>query len=510
MKKKLSHRLTAFLASNKFYVFILIFFFIEASWITLSAQYPQAFDENFHFGVIQIYSSHISPFLNKLPVNSDLYGAISRDPSYLYHYLMSWPLRFIQPFVHTQIYQIVILRFINVILFIIGLILFRKVLLKLKLSKSLTNLSLFLFVLIPIIPQVAGQINYDNLLFLLSGLSFLLSINLIKNIKKKQISFQQIATLMIVCTLTSLVKYAFLPIYLAIVVYFIYLVLRVYSFQFTKFLKDLGNDFLKLKLFKKVILSFFIILSLVLFYQRTGLNIIDYGSIAPNCQKILTTKECQQYYVWSSDTARHQQVVQHQTEPSSNPFYYIGQWFYWMWYRLFFAVNGPNQNYINYPPLPLPSAAAIIAAFLGFILLIRNFRKIFYRNDVNILIGLVILFYSSALFIQGYITYQYTAVLENMNGRYLIPVLLLFIGLIAEAYSISLKKHNAIKNFMVIIVILMFLEGGGILTYIIRSDHTWYITNSKVDKISKTAKKISKKLIITDKKNYSSKLWFFN
>lgn len=510
MKKKILNIISSILKSNKFYIVTLIFFFLESAWIALSARYPQAFDENFHFGLIKLYSTHLSPIISKQPPQGDAFGAVTRDPSFLYHYLMSWPYRIIEKFIHTQIYQIVILRFIDIIFFLIGLIYFRAVLLKLKLSKSLSNIILFLFILIPIVPQLAGQINYDDLLFLLCGLIFWLCLKLIENILKQVISFREIATLMIVCTIAGLVKYAFFPIYLAIVVYLIYLVLRVYRHNLSAFFKSFIASFKKENIYLKTILMLLIIVLLGMFYQRDILNLIDYGSLAPNCKKILTVKECQKYYVWASDTARHKLVLEHKAFASNNIFYYIGQWFYWMWYRLFFAINGPKQHYINYPPLPLPSAAAILIASIGVILLIKNFKRIFYKNQFNIFIGLVVVFYSIALFIQGLITYHYTAVLENMNGRYLIPILILFIALIGQAYSITLRKKYSSKIIISVIAIVLFLNGGGILTYMIRSNDSWYITSTKIYKINKVARKITKKIVITGKKTYPTKFWFFN
>ena len=90
------------LASRGLFLFTLCYFVIQSVWIALSAVYPQAFDEEFHFGIIKVYSHHWSPFLTKQPVGGNPYGALARDPSYLYHYLMSFPYRFIYLFTHNQ------------------------------------------------------------------------------------------------------------------------------------------------------------------------------------------------------------------------------------------------------------------------------------------------------------------------------------------------------------------------------------------------------------------------
>jgi cation transport ATPase len=181
-----------------------------------------------------------------------------------------------------------------------------------------------------------------------------------------------------------------------------------------------------------------------------------------------------------------------------------------MWYRLFFAINGPDAQYTNYPPLPLPSAVALVIGFVGLIVVIRYRRQLFRSNPYAVLILLASALYIIALMAQGYSTYQFTAVLENMNGRYLLPVLLLLGGLIAKAFSLALKKSDHLKVILACVVVVLFLEGGGILTFIARSDSSWYWQNSKVIKANNVAQKITNKLVVKGKKTYDTSFWFFN
>src|ERR1700689_5557788 len=124
--KKYLNRVNVILGSKWFFWIILVVFILSAAWIALSAVYPQAFDENFHFGLIQTYSHYWLPFLSSQPPHANAYGAVARDPSYLYHYLMSFPYRLIALFIHGQTGQVIALRFINIGFFSAGLILFRR------------------------------------------------------------------------------------------------------------------------------------------------------------------------------------------------------------------------------------------------------------------------------------------------------------------------------------------------------------------------------------------------
>ncbi len=261
MPKVLS-RIGEYMGSKKFYRLVLGIFIFEAVWIAVSAAYPQAFDENFHFGMIKVYSHYWLPFLTSQPPHADAYGAVTRDPSYLYHYLMSFPYRLIELLTRNQLTQVIILRFINVGLFAWGIVLFRKVLLRVGTNTALTNLILMLFVLIPIVPQLAAQINYDNLLIPLTAAMILLGFRIMDEIRAKKISSWSIGMLIGFGLLVSLVKYAFLPIFAGIVVFLAIVVIRNYRHNLAQFFKQLLNSWKTQTRPAKFVLALLIIVSL--------------------------------------------------------------------------------------------------------------------------------------------------------------------------------------------------------------------------------------------------------
>ncbi len=508
MKEKIFIKINEFFGSKLFLKIILIFFVIESLWIALSASYPQAFDENFHFGLIKIYSHYFSPFLTSQPPNGNAYGAVARDPSYLYHYLMSFPYRIFAYFVQNKIAQIIYLRIINIILFSTGLIFFYKIMRKVGLSPILINISLLLFTLIPIVPQLAGQINYDNLIFLETGLVCLLTLKAIDQITKKNIEPKTILAIIILSIFSSLTQIEFMPIFLAITIYLFYLALKSFNFKITQIFKSLTFNWHKLSFPIKLTLTIFLLISLTFFIQRDGYNLIKYHTLTPRCDTILSTKDCKAYSVFYHDYISHQLVVTHVVSTSHNLILYLSQWLYWIWYRLFFAVSGPKNHFKNYPPLPLPSAGFLIISVISFIAFIKLRKKLFLINNYINLMILIILIYLIALIYEGYRTYQYTGVLELMNGRYLIPILLLGASVAGFAISKLLNNKKKLKYILAIIIILLFLQGGGVLTFISRSDSNWLWNNRTIKKVNKTIKHATKPIIVQGNKHYKSNLWF--
>jgi hypothetical protein len=498
------------LRSRRFFLFVMVFFLFEAVWIALSAAYPQAFDEDFHFGLIKIYSHYWLPFLSNQPPHADAYGAVARDPSYFYHYLMSFPYRLIALFVHSLAGQVIMLRLINIGLFAGGLVLFRRVMLRVGTSLPLTNLVLLLFVLIPITPQLAAQINYDNLLIPLIGWVCLLTFQVTDELKQRRPTIRTLVTLVSVCLLATLVKYEFMPIFLAVALFLALIVRQYFRHKLSRLWSLLSKDWHRQSRRLQAGLVILLLLSIGMFAQRDGLNLVRYHTFSPNCAAVLSIQRCHAYSVWDHDYSSHQAVVSKTAKVDPNPVTYVAQWAYWLWYRLFFAVNGPATSYTNYPPLPLPSIAFLLIGIGSIVAILKWHKRVFDNNPYIIFLALASVLYLAALLAVGYLEYNYTDVLEFMNGRYLLPVLPLAAVIAGSAFSVWLHKAPRLKGALAVLVVLLFIQGGGFLTFISRSDSTWDWQNSTVVKVNNAARQITNPVLVNGKKTYQTPVWFFN
>ncbi len=249
---------------------------LQAAWIALSSSYPMAFDEEFHMGLIRLYSQHLNPFLQGQPPGADAFGAVARDPSYLYHYLMSFPYRLIRLFTHDQAVQVLILRGISIGLFAWGLVFWRRLMLRTRAPGAVVNLCLLLFVLIPVVPLLAAQINYDNLLFLLVALALLWTLDLGSKLSSaKRVDGALLLRLVLLCLLTSLVKEAFLPIFIAIIIYLAVKALRALGGWHGAW-KGLYAGLRRMRRGSGLLLGTAVLVSLLLFGQRYGVNMARY------------------------------------------------------------------------------------------------------------------------------------------------------------------------------------------------------------------------------------------
>ncbi|MFS8118072.1 MAG: hypothetical protein ACMG55_06210, partial [Microcoleus sp.] len=470
---------------RRFFWGILLFFIFESLWLVFSVIYPGAFDEAFHFGIIKIFANQWSPFFSHLPRGAEAFGAINHDPSYLYHYLMSFPYRLSSVFTHDQTTLVILLRLINVALFSTSLVLFRRFMLRAHLSKPLTHLSLLVFALLPIVPLLAAQINYDNLLVLLIAGLLLLVQSAISSVQSRQLPLSTLLYIFILCLLASIVKYAFLPIFAALFVFFVgYLII---SFRNRAFITALRKNWGETSRRNILLLSTLLLISGGLFCERYGVNLVVYKTPVPDCAKVLGNEACLQYGPWNRDYYLAQAKAD---SPDTGPTSYVATWMYGIWYRTFFSINGDSTDmtrYLSYPPMPIIGFGAIALFIVALSMLLVRAKHIFYKQPLNICLGFIILCYTGVLFYQNYHMYLQTGQAVAINGRYLLLIAIPIVMLLAQAASSWLRGFEKTKLLLATLTILIFLQGGGFLSFIAHSQDGWYWPNQEVQAANKTA-----------------------
>lgn len=468
-------KLLNIVASKRFFYCIVGLLVVQAAWIALSGGYPMAFDEDFHLGIIRLYAHHLSPFWAHQPAGADIYGPVYRDPSYLYHYLMSFPYRLMNVFTHDQTVQVIILRFINIGLLASSLLLYRRLLLKARVSRTLVHVVLALFVFIPIVPFLAAQISYDNLILPLTAVVLLLTSAINDELERdKRINSAKFVLLITVGLLASLVKYTFLPIFLAVLVF---LGVQFYRYlgRKKKFWRSfwLGVGLLSRR--SRWLLAIGLIISSGLFVERYGINLIRYHEVVPDCGQILSVKRCNAYGPWIRDYT----FAAIKGPGLHGPLGFSADWLYGMWLRTFFTLGGAGTTFETRGPLPLPSVAAIVLVVAGFGLFVWKAKHIFRRYPTSTLwlFCSVSLFYIGVLWLDEYKGYLHAGQPVAINGRYLLPVYLLVMLLLSLGFAELLHKRLKLQAAVVAVSLLCFIWGGGVLTFILRSHDSWYWPN---------------------------------
>lgn len=499
---RIARKLTTFFGSRLFFYLVIGFFVFQAVWFVFSAAYPMAFDEDFHLGVISLYAQGWSPFLTEHPEAANQFGAVTRDPSYLFHYLMSFPYRLLTYITADQSLHIVTLRLMNVAMFTYGLVLFRRVMLRAGASTALAHVALAVFILLPIVPQLAAHINYDNLLMILLPLMCLTLFDTVDALRQRRITFVPLASFIVICLYMSVVKYAALPFVIAGVVFLLFRGARTFWGYRGQVLPALRKGFATAPRVVRLGLLAIGSIGMVLFLQRYAVNMALYHTPVPDCGQVLRVDQCSEYGPWGRDYGLAQQKP---ADFAPDPVFFMGEWLDGMWRRTFFAINGAHSRFINYLPLPLPSKTAIVVLALGLTAILIYHRKIFRSNPYVAFLGAMSLFYCAVLILDEFGMYTHTGKAVAINGRYLLLIWLFVAVLMGRGLALTFARLNMtwLKPFAAGLVIVLFLHGGGVMTFILRSDKSWYWSTEPAWRLNETTQQFLKPLIIEGKKGGS-------
>lgn len=472
--KNIFRTVGAWLGTNTFWYVILGCFIAQAIWIAWSGAFSMAYDEFFHLAVIKEYAQGLTPFIDQPPGPAE-FGALARDPSFLYYYILSFPYRIIASVWHTLTPQMIALRFINIGLFAGGLLLYRKLLLRVGLSRRKTNIILLFFMLVPTVVMVAAQLNYDNMMFLASGAALLLAANIILAIQKKQaISPIQIIALLTILMAGSIVKYAFLPLAVPIggvVAAQIFLAFRRKQLAWGAVRADFATT-LKKKWSWALLLG--LVFVGVLFVQRIGGNVVMYGTPAPDCDAVLTLDACRAHAAFGRNEGYKDKNYQKSVTTQTKLTYPI-RWYNKMIRESFFVVGPREIGYQTGKPLPTAYLAGKIIMPIMIIVVLGSFLWLWRRSPIWQLFLITTIFYTSVLFLTNFSEYVETGVPVAIHGRYIIYVMPLVAALTVVAVGRYIRgRKRQIAYAITAILLSMMLLGGGWLPYVIRTADNWF------------------------------------
>ena len=466
-----------FVSSKLFFYAVIGIFSLQAAWFATSFYYPMLFDEKFHFDLAQAFTDKWLPFLTNESAGIDYYRDLANESGLLYHFLLSLPLRFIQLFTDSLMVQVVLLRYTNILLVISGLFVFAHLLRKANIPQGAVNLGLLVFAGLPMTTYVAATINYDNAIFLLFPV-FVWSCASVLAFKKGT-RIKHLLILISVGCAASLMKYTFLPIFLAGVLLTAGILIKRHGFKnllsgYKKEFNQKYNIASKITLWLLGIVATGLIIVFCSVYVK---NIIIYGSPSPKCEKTLSTQVCLKNEIFQRNYTSRQTVDERTPMPLAD--YVIFHWFKSM--TLGFGYVAVNTEEGAKGPAPL--AIIYSAIGFGFVVLLFIFAvgyRYIPRNDymsaalvLSICTIVALLLYNTRSY------YAYNEVFAN-QARYLIYVLPLFLSLGVYLANVLLKEARIAKIMLLGVCFYILSQGGGMLSYLVRSEPNWYLPNAKV------------------------------
>jgi len=479
---------------------IVVAFALQATWVAVSANLV-IYDETYHLAAIKAFSTRWTPFIHQSAADGPL-GDVERYGSYLYHYVLSFPYRVAETLGLGEGATLIALRLLSVLAVSGALVYSWRLFRELGAGLVTANVALAVVAMMPLTVFLAGTLNYDNLLALLAAAFFYYVLKLYKS---DRFDVGLWLKVLLVGGLASVTKYTFLalaPVLLAgLLVRQVRMLRHGLPSSAREFFRGQRRSVTAARTF--LALSAFLACALVL--ERYGLNLLRYGTPVPSCIAIHPADLCEMEAAAARNTqldVAHPDVV-----PSfSGALAYLS----YMWiplmlrYLTYIGTAGPTGA-LNTSVGPHVFGALLtwsVPVLLGLVVLATTvLRRV---RGARLLLAAAGL-YTLVLFAQNYSDYTRLGEPVGVQGRYVLVVLPIVVGLacIALAQLISLGSPSALPRAAVVAVIaLAFVmsQGGGVTTYLWAGDRGWWRTDSGVRyAIAVKASQLTRRLVIPDK-----------
>ena len=413
-------------------------------------------DENNHIQFTQYYAQHsVSPFFSHQTPTFNL-GDKTREVDYMYAYLTSLLYRISPLSDHANV---IMLRLLTVATALLTMVLLARLFKKLGASNSVITVGLLALTNLPMVLMLSSAVNNDVFVWLGTILGLLLVVKLWR--EPTLVTFLWIAT---VAALGGLFKRDLFVLSVVLAVLAVAIVIKKRQQFFASF---------KRQNWQVIVASLVLIMSVGLFVERVGGNIIDYGSIAPSCNAVQGEKACSVFwgnqrdidFATKNPAAFHRWVgPAHYDNSLMSPVLFVVRWASDSFYN---NVDIQTQGWHHEVS---PSLALV--AFLGAIFLALIVTAIWYdirhRAEPGAKMRLIVMatawVYAASQLIVNYSTYRHYHIYGvALNGRYILPSIFIMSLLGAYATSQILRKRPVWLLIISVIVCLTVILGSGIL-----------------------------------------------
>ena len=457
--RTLAKSILFFLNSSTFFYIIVGLFILESLWIALSFRFPMVYDEGTHFDFIQKYSSTFFPYTIDTPLNMTTQVS-------LFHYVMSFVYRVLDPLL-SQTPLVIVLRVIGIGFVASGLVIYRKILQEIKVPRAASNVALLLFVLLPIVPLVSATINADNLLFPVTAVYILVAV---RAVNAASVNAGQLMQLVILGCIASLVKFTFLPVFFVSVVFITVLLLHRHK---TSVMKQLVASVRLMSTKLKLIYASALVLLIGLFSVVFIGNLLTYQSLTPDCFDVYSQNQCRKSGVISRNIEAKRTADSREAVP-------LLEFTYTIWFKEMQKTTNKSGNSLSgggfqfKNPLQVMDLLLFIGTLVLAFALAYSWKNLPSKNKGTVFAISMFFALTVAVYLTNLQTYYTLHAPYAIQPRYLLSLLPIFLGLGVWSVSHALGRHVRTKIVGLFVILLLFTQGGGVLTHMISSEENWY------------------------------------
>ena len=428
-------------------------FLLQAIFLAFAMHIGTPPDENNHIEFIEYYAHHsLSPILSDQQPTWSL-GDKTREVDYLYHYGSSLISR-VLPGEQLDVY---VLRLLSVLAAFATLVLLARLLKRLGVSASATTVALAIISNLPMVLMVSAAVNNDVFVWL----GYILLLLLVLRLWQKPTA-TDVLWLLTLAAAGGLVKRTMLPVGVIIVVVAAVLVAK----KWKTFKSTLTFDW------RLIIAAVALLVSSILFVERVGGNLYEYGKVTPSCEQVQGEDACSIF--WSNKRKKwldagspaDQNIwLPAGTKPDATAQSIVTFGPEWLVVSVNNIVDIQTQGWGHKvtPPVWLAPALLVLLIVVTVYGVVRDLQLWRKGRSAALQRLFVVL---TALFIIGvHMWVNYTIYLPYrvfglaLNGRYILPALLVLIGLGCYYGSLMLPRRARQLTALVTIVCVVLLSG---------------------------------------------------
>lgn len=436
-------------------------------------------DENRHIANILYYAGRsvwAGPIITDAPANLLTMGEIERFPSYFYYYVASFPVKALLDLGAPYSVIVSALRFANVILAAVGIVVVHRVIRTLGASAAVSTLVAVLLAFTGRYEWQGAAVTYDTPANTLYFLCLLFCARLIR-------STERAYGALFLAVLTGLgaiiVKYTFVPFVLvAIVVAVVIVVQRDGLGVFAHPFRWLRDAFVEHPVRSSLWAVLFLI-ALAVLAERVGVNLLVYGQFNPGCTKLHTHQQCLAFDIYRRNywagRAHDLGILDNAPQAPFDPFEFVGSWLGTYFQSMFFYRGRSTAWQVDIwvqVAGAIVFALAIVATLLAVRVLVKT-RAFVWGMIVAGAYVVAMFFFNLRTFLQLDNEYAF-------SGRYLIPVLpLIYLFAVLGALVLWRMLPRGWRSVLVIPVVLVGLVvvvtyAGPVAFFSYARDASWY------------------------------------
>ncbi|PYY50068.1 hypothetical protein [Curtobacterium sp. MCBD17_023] len=378
-------------------------------------------DEGRHIANILFYAGRswtAGPIITDAAPHLLTMGEIERFPSYVYYYVMSFPVKPLIDLGAPYTVIVVMLRAVNVVIGALGLVVIHRLFRVMGFSASIGALAVIVVALTGRYEWQSAGVTYDtpaNTLF------FLCLYWCARMIRSSDRHWGHLVRAVTFGIAAIIVKYTFVPFVIVALVVAVVLVMQRDGLQaYAHPVRRLGAAF-RLRPVVSSLWALFLAVTAAIMIERTGGNLLRYGQFNPACVKVHTHQQCLSFDIYRRNymaERAHDVAILHGTPPDQfDLFRFIGDWVS-SYFQTMFFYRGRDTEWQVVTGVQVVGGVVLIIAVVAMLLTMRTLlrtRAFVWGTVVTSTYLVAMFFFNLRTFLR--LDNQYA-----FAGRYILPV----------------------------------------------------------------------------------------